>query len=81
MREVQASEAKTHLPQLLDDVEAGETIVITRHGRPIARLVPDEAQRNADAAAAVEAIRALRKRVEKAPLQELLDARHEGHKY
>ena len=33
MREIQASEAKTHLPQLLDDVERGETIVITRHGR------------------------------------------------
>ena len=33
MREVQASEAKTHLPQLLDEVEHGETIVITRHGK------------------------------------------------
>jgi prevent-host-death family protein len=81
MREVQASDAKTHLPRLLDDVEAGKTIVITRHGKPIARLVPDEAHRNAEAAAAMETIRALRKRVGKAPLQELLDARHEGHKY
>ena len=81
MREVQASDAKTHLPQLLDDVEAGETIVITRHGKPIARLVPDEERRNAEARAAMEAIRVLRKRVGKAPLQELLDARHEGHKY
>ena len=43
MREVQASEAKTHLPQLLDDVERGETIVITRHGRAVARLVPPDA--------------------------------------
>ena len=51
MREVQASDAKTHLPRLLDDVEAGETIVITRHGKPIARLVPDEAHRKAQAAA------------------------------
>lgn len=33
-------EAKTHLPQLLDRVEHGETIVITRHGKPVARLVP-----------------------------------------
>lgn len=32
--------AKTHLPQLLDRVEHGETIVITRHGKPVARLVP-----------------------------------------
>jgi prevent-host-death family protein len=81
MREIRASEAKTHLPQLLDDVEAGETIVITRHGRPIARLVPDEARRNAEAAAAVEAIRALRKGTGKMSLEEILDARHEGHKY
>jgi len=81
MREVQASEAKTHLPRLLDDVEQGETIIITRHGRPIARLVPDADRRQAEARAAVEAIKALRKRVGKVPLQELLDARHEGHKY
>jgi prevent-host-death family protein len=33
-------EAKTHLPQLLDRVEHGESIVITRHGKPVARLVP-----------------------------------------
>jgi hypothetical protein len=33
MREIQASEAKTHLPQLLDDVEGAETIVIVRNGR------------------------------------------------
>lgn len=33
-------EAKTHLPQLLDRVEHGESIVITRHGRPVAKLVP-----------------------------------------
>jgi len=33
-------EAKTHLPQLLDRVEHGEIIVITRHGKPVAKLVP-----------------------------------------
>ena len=32
--------AKTHLPALLKRVEAGEEIVITRHGHPVARLVP-----------------------------------------
>lgn len=34
--------AKTHLTQLLDRVAAGEQIMITRHGTPIARLVPVE---------------------------------------
>ncbi|MDO5534689.1 MAG: type II toxin-antitoxin system prevent-host-death family antitoxin [Propionibacteriaceae bacterium] len=33
-------EAKTHLARLLDDVEAGEAYVITKHGRPVARLTP-----------------------------------------
>jgi prevent-host-death family protein len=39
-RSVGSYEAKTHLPRLLDRVEHGETIVITRHGKPVARLVP-----------------------------------------
>jgi prevent-host-death family protein len=38
--EVGAYEAKTHLPALLERVERGEQITITRHGKPIARLVP-----------------------------------------
>ena len=42
MREIHASEAKTHLPQILDQVERGETVIITRHGRAIARLVPEQ---------------------------------------
>ncbi len=37
---VGAYEAKTHLPALLAKVEQGETVTITRHGRPVARLVP-----------------------------------------
>src|SRR5690348_4128886 len=37
---VGAYEAKTHLAELLDRVEGGETITITRHGKPIAKLVP-----------------------------------------
>jgi prevent-host-death family protein len=32
--------AKTHLSRLIDQVNAGEEIVITRHGRPVARLMP-----------------------------------------
>lgn len=33
-------QAKTHLPRLLDEVEGGATFVITKHGRPVARLTP-----------------------------------------
>lgn len=38
---VGVSDAKSRLPELLDRVENGEQIVITRHGKPIARLVPE----------------------------------------
>lgn len=40
MTTVGAFEAKTKLSELLDMVERGEEITITRHGDPIARLVP-----------------------------------------
>ncbi len=40
MKSINVHEAKTHLSKLLARVEAGEEIVISRHGRPVARLVP-----------------------------------------
>ena len=40
MKEVGAFEAKNTLSALLDQVERGEEIIITRHGREVARLVP-----------------------------------------
>jgi prevent-host-death family protein len=48
MTTVGSFEAKTKLAELLDRVEAGETVTITRRGRPVAKLVPvvvDEAER------------------------------------
>jgi len=41
IRQVGAFEAKNTLGSLLDRVESGEEIVITRHGKPVARLVPN----------------------------------------
>jgi prevent-host-death family protein len=35
-----AYEAKTHLARLIDQVERGDSVTITKHGRPVARLVP-----------------------------------------
>lgn len=46
MPTVGAFQAKTHLAELLDRVESGEEVVITRHGQPIARLVPFEPARS-----------------------------------
>jgi prevent-host-death family protein len=59
MREVGAFEAKNKLGQLLDLVERGEEVLITRHGREVARLVPAHPVVNrAEARAAVQRIRA-----------------------
>ncbi|MGC2413609.1 MAG: type II toxin-antitoxin system prevent-host-death family antitoxin [Stellaceae bacterium] len=84
-REVQASEAKTHLPQLLDEVERGATIVITRHGRRIARLVPEAHSRQQEIDEALDNIRKLGKEIRDQhgamTIEEILSLRHEGHKY
>ncbi len=40
MVEVNVHEAKTHLSRLLSRVEAGEEVLISRAGRPVARLLP-----------------------------------------
>ncbi|MFC0865800.1 type II toxin-antitoxin system Phd/YefM family antitoxin [Sphaerimonospora cavernae] len=44
MESVGAYEAKTYLPRLLDEVAAGKTIVITKHGTPVARLTPAQGE-------------------------------------
>ncbi|MBI4875037.1 MAG: type II toxin-antitoxin system prevent-host-death family antitoxin [Acidobacteria bacterium] len=80
MREIQASEAKTHLPQLLDRVERGETVVITRHGRPIARIVPEADRRQEEIDKAIASMAALRQRTGRITVGELLSAREEGRK-
>ncbi|MDO9415807.1 type II toxin-antitoxin system Phd/YefM family antitoxin [Pararhizobium sp.] len=62
MREVGAFEAKNTLGTLLDLVENGEEIVITRHGKPVARMTRETASQNrAAAVAAAESIREISK--------------------
>ncbi len=77
MREIQASEAKTHFPKLLDAVERGETFIITRHGRAVARLTP-EAPDRAKVARALENLRKPGKQTGKITAEELLAWRDEG---
>lgn len=57
---VGAYEAKTHLAELLDRVERGERVTITRHGRPVAVLVPPPGVPDRTAAEAVDALLVLR---------------------
>ena len=64
MRKIGAFEAKNKLGQLLDWVEAGEEVVITRRGRVVARLVPPRPAADSEKARnAATAIRAMSKGV------------------
>jgi prevent-host-death family protein len=60
MPEVGAFEAKTHLSHLLDQVERGVTITITRHGRPVARLIPIVASSRVERRRAIAELKELR---------------------
>jgi prevent-host-death family protein len=78
MRTFQASEAKTHLLRILDDVERGETVAITRHGKQIAAIVPKPEIDRERVQQGIEGMRALRQRIGKLSLEEILSARDEG---
>jgi prevent-host-death family protein len=79
MRQVGVYDAKTHLARLLDEVERGETVTITRHGRPVARLVPLNPNRRS-VQEAIEELREFRKRH---PLRglKIKDLIEEGRRY
>ena len=80
MEMIGAYEAKTHLAQLLERVARGDHFTITRHGKPVAQLIPvtsDRKQAQQAAARIVDRRRCLRK----VPLAELMDTVHEGHRY
>ncbi|MCX5891974.1 MAG: type II toxin-antitoxin system prevent-host-death family antitoxin [Deltaproteobacteria bacterium] len=62
MLQVGAYEAKTRLSQLIDEAAKGEEIIITKHGVPVAALVPIAGSRQLDPQAAIAAIKDFRRR-------------------
>ena len=80
MEMIGAYEAKTHLPQLLERVARGERLTITRHGKPVAQLIPVTADREHAKQAAARIIER-RRHLKKAPLAELMATIHKGHRY
>jgi prevent-host-death family protein len=79
MAEVGSYEAKTRLPELLRRVEGGEHIVITKHGRAIARLIPAHPSAGKDVPGIVaELIEFRRGRSAGVPLKQLID---EGRRF
>jgi prevent-host-death family protein len=75
MRSIGAYEAKTHLPRLLDEVAKGERITITKHGVPVAILVPPGSQGTKDVEALMTQFRELRRgnRLNGLSIRELID--------
>lgn len=63
MPTVSAFEAKTRFGELLARVEKGEEIVITRHARPVARIVPEGRPRLVEVRRAVAGLRELQDRI------------------
>jgi len=72
---VGAYEAKTHLPRLLEEVAAGLTITITKHGRPVARLVPPLTDERPEPASVIASLRQTRQgiRLRGLSLRELIE--------
>jgi prevent-host-death family protein len=77
---VGAYEAKTHLPRLLDEVAQGKSITITRHGVPVAVLVPPPAKAQMTVEEAIAALKELRRGLTLGGItvRELID---EGRRY
>ena len=90
MPQLGAYEAKTHLPKLLERVQKGERFVITKHGHPIAELIPIGKHDSEVVKQAVTDLRALKNDLKKrgVRVKDLLDEKeslrelaHKGHKY
>ncbi len=82
MREMQCTEAKARFAEVLRDVEDGETIAITRHGKAVAHLVPVLDREAEERKAAVDRFREARRQWAPTGMtrEEILAARHEGHR-
>ena len=64
MERIGIYDARARLSELIDRVQSGEEVVLTRHGEPVARLVPAKVARKPSRAAAVSRIRALARKLD-----------------
>jgi prevent-host-death family protein len=73
MSTVTAFEAKTRFGELLDRVASGEEIVITRHDKPVARIVPEGRRNLAQIRAAVDALAGIQKEMKRRRIRPVTD--------
>ena len=78
MLTVTLAQAKAQLSELLNKVEAGEEVIVTRRGRPVARIGPAPRQRQRLPLAALEALHAKSRPLEESSMDLLLEERSEG---
>jgi prevent-host-death family protein len=87
---VSAYDAKTHLPRLLERAERGERFVITRHGKPVAQLIPLEEGDDTSITQLLDRVDRTRARLARqgvtlssllAPGERVRDLAHCGHRY
>jgi len=64
MERIGIYDARSKLSELIERVQSGEEVVLTRHGEPVARLVPEKRRRKPSRAAAVARIRALARKLD-----------------
>ena len=80
MEPISATEVNRHLARLLDRVAQGESLTITRYGKPVARLVPVPGDRDRAQEAAARIVER-RRHVKRVPLADLMATIHEEHRY
>ena len=73
MATVTAFEAKTRFGELLERVSKGEEVVITRHDKAVARLVPEGAPRDDEVRRSVQGLRDLQRRIRRRSRARLTD--------
>lgn len=73
MATVTAFEAKTRFGELLERVAKGEEVVITRHDKAVARLVPEGMVRSTDVRRSVDGLRALQRQIRRRSKAKLSD--------
>ena len=80
MENIGSYEVKTRLSEILRRVQAGESFTITNRGKPVADLMPSKVASRQKTAAAIDAIRKIRKTVTSISDERLEEYRKEGRK-
>ncbi|MCL2212122.1 MAG: type II toxin-antitoxin system prevent-host-death family antitoxin [Treponema sp.] len=81
-QQIGAFEAKTHFSQILEQVERGDDFIVTKRGKPVAKITPIEQEKPMTRKEAIEALREMRKLYRGKPGDDnIKDLIEDGRKY